>query len=67
MSKIRFELNEAGVRENILNADFVQQACEEQASQLGAETYDNGYHILTFAGTQRAHSIAFPNTKENPQ
>lgn len=66
MSKVYFQIDSAGVKENILNADFTLEECERVAKQEADKTYEQGYHVVSFKGLQRSHAIAFPNTKENP-
>lgn len=65
MNKV--EIDYKGVRDNILNADFTLQECERVARDRANSTYTDGYHIISFKGTQRAHAIALPNTEAHPQ
>lgn len=66
MSKTRFVIDTDGVRENILNADFTLEECERVAKEKAAGEFSDGYHMISFKGTQRAHAIALPNTRRNP-
>lgn len=67
MGKITFKLNYSGVQKEILNADFVLDECKQKCEQEAKETWGSGnYHMKNFKGTQRAHSIAYENTKRNP-
>lgn len=66
MSKVRFELDIDGVRDNILNAEFTLAECKKYAEEEAQKSYGSNYHMLNFKGIQRAHSMAFPNTKEHP-
>lgn len=67
MGKIIFKLNRDGVRNEILNADFTLNACRQRCEQEANATWGGGnYHMMNFKGLQRAHSIAYPNTKRYP-
>lgn len=67
MSDIYVKIDPYAIRDEILNSDEALEMCKEEAERLGSETFDkNGCHVIAFKGQQRAHAIAFPNTKENP-
>lgn len=63
MSKVKFELDTAGVRKNILQADYMFEYVKKTAnSKSGSDQ-----HIKPFIGFDRAKAIIYPNTKEHPK
>lgn len=62
MSSVEIKLDKTAVRKQILQADWMKAFIEKEAqSRSGSDT-----HIKTFIGFDRAKSIIYPNTKENP-
>lgn len=63
MSKVRFELDTAGVRKSILQAGYMYDYVKKTAdSKCGSDQ-----HIRPFIGFDRAKAIIYPNTKEHPK
>lgn len=63
MSKYSFKIDIKGVRQNILQADWMKTYISELAnSQAGADS-----HVKSFMGYDRAKAIIYPNTKGNPK
>lgn len=61
MSKVRFELDAAGVRKNILQAPYMLEYVRKTSeSKCGSNE-----HSKPFVGFDRAKAIIYPNTKEH--
>lgn len=54
MSKVRIELNSAGIRELLLS-DEVESLCESKANEVMARAGD-GYEVTTYKGKNRANA-----------
>lgn len=63
MNKVDFKLDTKAVRTEILQADWMKSFIESVA----VKEADSNSHIKTFIGFDRAKSIIYPNTKENPE
>lgn len=62
MSKVDVKLNTKAIG-NILKSEEMKKMVESVAKQkAGSNT-----HVKTFIGFDRAKSIIYPNTKENPR
>ena len=62
MSKARFELNRAAFRKEVMQSNEMLKLTERYAEKLaGSKT-----HLKSFIGFDRAKTIIYPNTKENP-
>lgn len=63
MSSFKFKLDYAGVRKNILQADFMLSFITNQAqAQLNADE-----HIKPFIGFDRAKAIIYPDREEDKE
>jgi len=60
MSKIEFKLDTAGLRKEVLQADFMLNFIEQQAeAQCDADS-----HVKSFIGFDRAKAIIYPDQEE---
>ncbi len=62
MSKIRFELDSAGVRE-LLRSESAKQVCAEIASQVLGRCGD-GYETDTYTGKNRVNAMVWASTSQ---
>ena len=62
MSKVRFKLNRAGVRE-LLRSTGTANACREHANKVAARC-GSGYEVSTYKGTTRANASVKAVTEE---
>lgn len=62
MSNVLVKLDKAGVRSEILQADWMKQYVELEAQKMS----DVDSHIKSFVGFDRAKAIIYPNSKEFP-
>lgn len=67
MSKVRFELNRAGVRE-MLRSNGAMSVCQSKATEVRSRVGD-GYEITTYVGRNRVnasvHAATFEARKDN--
>ena len=62
MSKVKFELNRAGVRE-LLRSQEAMIVCQEYANNIRNRAGD-GYEVDTYVGTNRANASVYAATYE---
>ena len=62
MNNVKFELDHAAFRKNVLQADSMLEITKRYASQKAG----NNTHLKPFIGFDRAKTIIYPNTRENP-
>lgn len=62
MSKVKFELNRAGVRE-LLRSQEAMSVCQEYANNIRNRAGD-GYEVDTYVGTNRANASVYAATYE---
>ena len=62
MSKVKFELNRAGVRE-LLRSQEAMNVCQEYANNIRNRAGD-GYEVDTYVGTNRANASVYAATYE---
>lgn len=61
MSKVKFELDKAGVKKCILQSSEMLAHVTQQANNRCG----SGQHVKPFVGFDRAKAIIYPNTKEH--
>lgn len=66
MSKVKFELNEAGVRQ-LLQSPEAQAMCLEKAQEIQGRCPDIGYIATVQVGKQRAIASVYAETIEAKQ
>ena len=62
MSKVKFELNRAGVRELLRSAEAMN-VCREYANNIRTRA-GNGYEVDTYVGANRANASVYAATYE---
>ena len=62
MSKVRFELNKAGVRE-LLRSQEMMTVCKEYAERIRSRA-GAGYEVSTYVGTNRVNASVYADTYE---
>lgn len=62
MSKVRFELNKAGVRE-LLRSQEMMTVCKEYADRIRSRA-GAGYEVSTYVGTNRVNASVYADTYE---
>lgn len=62
MSKVKIELNNAGIRE-LLKSPEVMALCVESANQVRSRAGD-GFEVESYTGFDRAHAVVFADTPE---
>jgi len=62
MSKIKLELNRAGVRE-LLRSQAAMTVCKEYADRIQSRAGD-GYEVTTYVGTNRVNASVYAATPE---
>ena len=60
MSSVKFKLDTAGVRAEVLQADYMLNYIEQQAEQM----CDADSHVKSFIGFDRAKAIIYPDQEE---
>lgn len=63
MAKVRIELNEAGVRDELLKSPQIQAVCMGYANRIQAKC-GAGYSINTHTGPNRVNVMVYAETKE---
>ena len=62
MAKVRFELNEEGVRA-LLKSSEMKNVCESYANRIAARA-GSGYEVDTYTGRNRVNASVSTGTKE---
>ena len=62
MSKVKFELNRAGVRE-LLRSQEAMEVCKTYANAIQSRA-GNGYEVDTYAGRNRVNASVYAATYE---
>lgn len=62
MSKVKFVLNRAGVRE-LLRSSAAEAVCESYANEIRARAGD-GYEVTTYVGKNRVNASVYAATYE---
>ena len=62
MSKVRFELNRAGVRD-LLRSQEAMNVCENEASRIAMRAGE-GYEVTTHVGVNRVNASVMASTPE---
>lgn len=62
MSKVKFELNRAGVRE-LLRSQEMMNVCRESANTIANRAGD-GYEVDTYVGANRVNASVYAATPE---
>lgn len=62
MSKVKFELNRAGVRE-LMQSDEAVNVCKQYADAMQARAGE-GYEVSTYIGKTRANASVYAATEE---
>lgn len=63
MSNVKFVLDTAGLRNQVLQSQYMLDMVTNKAQSMA----NTEQHIKPFIGFDRAKAIIYPNTKENPE
>ncbi len=61
MAKFKFELNRAGVRDQLLKSDAMMSMCEQLANEA-CQRCGDGYSVSTYVGKNRINAAVHAET-----